>query len=82
MSTPENIHALRRANPRNEAGFAESVETAAGLVHHELAAADDVHAPRRSRRRLLSVSAAAAAVVAVAAVVAYSTIGSSGVQSA
>ena len=82
MSTPENIHALRRANPRNEAGFAESVETIAGLVHHELAAAGDVHAPRRSRRRLLGVSAVAAAVVTVAAVVAYSTIGSSGVQSA
>jgi hypothetical protein len=82
MSTPEHIHTLRRANPRNEAGFAESVETAAGLVHHQLAAAGDVYALRRSRRRLLGVSAAAAALLAVAAVVAYSTIGSSGVQSA
>jgi hypothetical protein len=82
MSTPESIHALRRANPRNEAGFADSVETAAALVRHELAAGGGVHAARRSRRRLLGVSAAAAAVLAAAAVVAYSTIGSSGVQSA
>ena len=82
MSTPERINALRRANPRNEAGFAESVETAALLVRHALASAGDIGAPRRSRRRLLGVSAAAAALVAVAAVIAYSTIGSSGVPSA
>ena len=82
MSTPESIHALRRANPRHEEGFAESVETAAGLVHHEVSSAGEVRALRRSRRRLLGVSAAAAALVAVAAVVAYSTIGSSGVPSA
>src|SRR5262245_61221435 len=82
MSTPESFQALRRANPRNNAGFADSVETAAGLVQHELAGAGDVDAPRRSRRRLLGVSAVAAAAVAVAAVVAYSTVGSSGVPSA
>jgi hypothetical protein len=82
MSTPESIHALRRANPRNEPGFAESVETVAGLVRHELASAGDVGAPRRSRRHLLGVSAAAASLVAVAAMIAYSTIGSSGVPSA
>jgi hypothetical protein len=82
MSTPERINALRRANPRNEAGFAESVETAALLVRHVVASAGDIGAPRRSRRRLLGVSAAAAALVAVAAVIAYSTIGSSGVPSA
>jgi hypothetical protein len=82
MSTPERINALRRANPRNEAGFAESVETAEGLVRHVVASAGDLGAPRRSRRRLLGVSAAAAALVAVAAVIAYSTIGSSGVPSA
>ena len=82
MSTPESIYALRRANPRNEAGFAESVETAAGLVRHVVASAGDIGAPRRSRRRLLGVSAVAAALVAVTAVVAYSTIGSSGVPSA
>ena len=70
MSTPERINALRRANPRNEAGFAESVEAATGLVRHVVASAGDIGAPRRSRRRLLGVSAAAAALVAVAAVVA------------
>jgi hypothetical protein len=82
MSTPESIDALRRANPRNEAGFAESAETAASLARHAVASAGATRAPRRSRRRLLGVSAAAAAVVAVAAVIAYSTIGSSGVPSA
>jgi hypothetical protein len=82
MSTPESFQALRRANPRNEDGFAESVETAAGLVHHQIDAAGDAGAPRRSRRRLLGVSAAAAALVAAAAVIAYSTIGSSGVEGA
>jgi hypothetical protein len=82
MSTPESIHALRRANPRNEPGFAETVDTAAGFVRAEIATAGDVAAPRRSRRRLLGLSAAAAALVVAAAVIAYSTIGSSGVQSA
>ena len=82
MSTPESIEALRSANPRNHEGFAESVETAASLVRHELVSADDACVPRRSRRRLLGVSAAAAALIAAAAVVAYSTVGSSGVSSA
>ena len=83
MSTPESFEALRRANPRNRTGFAEAVDGAAGFVRAELAASDDAAAPRRSRRRLLGVSAvAAAAVVAAVAAIAYSTIGSSGVQSA
>jgi hypothetical protein len=81
MSMPESIKALRRANPRNEGGFAESVETAGDFVQSAIATAHDL-APRRSRRRLLGVSAAAAALVAGAAVVAYSTVGSSAVQSA
>jgi hypothetical protein len=70
------------ANPRNRAGFAESVDAAGVLVRTEIATAGEVSAPRRSRRRLLGVSAAVAALVAGAAVIAYSTIGSSGVQSA
>lgn len=81
MSTPESFQALRRANPRNEPGFAEAVDSVVGVVRAEIATAGDVAAPRRSRRRLLGLSAAAAA-LAVAAVIAYSTAGSSGVQSA
>ena len=38
MSMPESLEALRRANPRARAGFAESVEAAAGAVHNEIAA--------------------------------------------
>ena len=82
MSTPESFEALRRANPRNEAGFAEAVDAAAGFVRTEIATAGDVAPPRRSRRRLLGLSAAAAPLGVAAAVIAYSTIGSSGVQSA
>jgi hypothetical protein len=82
MSTPESFQALRRANPRNEPGFAEAVGTAAGFVRTEIATAGVFAAPGRSRRRLLSVSAAAAALVVATAAIAYSTIGSSGVQSA
>jgi hypothetical protein len=81
MSTPESFQALRRANPRNEPGFPEAVESAASVVRAEIATASDVAAPGRSRRRLLGLSAAAAA-LAAAAVIAYSTAGSSGVQSA
>jgi hypothetical protein len=82
MSTPESFQALRRANPRNEPGFREAVDSAGGFVRTAIATAGDLAAPRRSRRRLLGVSAAAAALIAVAAVIAYSTMGSSGVQSA
>ena len=83
MSMPESFEALRRANPRAKASFAESVEAAAGAVHNEIAAADD-SAPRRvrPRRRVVGLSAAGAALAAAVAVVAFGTVGSSGVQSA
>ena len=83
MSMPESFEALRRANPRARAGFAESVEAAAGAVHKEIAAADD-SAPRRHRprRRVVGLSAAGAALAAAVAVVAFGTVGSSGVPSA
>ena len=83
MSTPESIRALRRANPRNDVGFAESVEAAALRVRTELAGASSVGArARRSRRRLVGLSAVGAAVVAATVLVAFSTIGSSGVPDA
>jgi hypothetical protein len=83
MSTPESIRALRRANPRNEASFAESVRSAAYVVRSEIAGASGAATqPRRSRRRLVGLSAVSAAAVAAAALVAFSTIGSSGVPNA
>ena len=83
MSMPESFEALRRANPRARAGFAETVEAAAGAVHKEIAAADG-DAPRRHlpRRRVVGLSATGAALAAAVAVVAFGTVGSSGVQSA
>jgi hypothetical protein len=83
MSMPESIRALRGANPRNDAGFAESVEAATLVVRSEIAGAVGVAAPsRRSRRRLIGLSAVGAAAVAATALVAFSTIGSSGVPNA
>ena len=83
MSMPESFEALRRANPRAKAGFAESVEAAADAVRNEIVAADDSAPPRsRPHRRLVGLSAAGAAVAAAVAVVAFLTVGSSGVQSA
>jgi ferric-dicitrate binding protein FerR (iron transport regulator) len=83
MSMPESFEALRRANPRAREGFAESVEAAAGAVHDAIAGADD-SAPRRvrPRRRVVGLSAAGAALAVAVAVVAFGTLGSSGVQRA
>jgi uncharacterized protein (DUF2147 family) len=90
MSTPESLQALRRANPRGKAGFAESVEAAADELHARMvttAADAAAPAPRvgrsRPRRRLVRVSTAAASLVAAAAVAAaFLTVSSSGVPSA
>ena len=83
MSMPESFEALRRANPRAAPGFTDSVEAAAGAVRNKIAAADDTAPPRfRPRRRLVGLSAAGAALAAAVAVVAFGTVGSSGVESA
>jgi hypothetical protein len=80
---PESFEALRRANPRARAGFAESVEAAAGAVQNRIAA-EDVSAPPRSLpgRRLVGLATAGAALAVAAVVVAFVTVGSSGVPSA
>jgi hypothetical protein len=83
MSMPESFEALRRANPRAREGFTESVEAAARAVRNEIATADDSPPRRiRPRRRVVGLSAAGAALAAAVAVVAFGTVGSSGVQSA
>jgi hypothetical protein len=83
MSMPESFEALRRANPRAGASFAESVEAAAEAVRNEIAAAADTASPRsRPRGRLVGLSAAGAALAAAIAIVAFGTVGSSGVESA
>jgi hypothetical protein len=80
MTTSESLHALRRANPRTQEGFAESVEFAARAVRLSLTA---VATPERARarhvpgRRVLGVSAATG-LAAVAAVVAFLTVASPG----
>jgi hypothetical protein len=77
MSTSESFRALRRANPRHEATFSESVQTVACAVRVGIAASADDAAPSRPPRRLVGASAAAAA-LAVAAAAAFLTIGSPG----
>jgi hypothetical protein len=52
MSTPESIRALRKANPRNDVGFAESVEVAALRVRTELAGVTSAGARARQSRRI------------------------------
>ncbi len=77
MSTSESFRALRRANPRHDASFAESVDGVAGAVRARVATSSDVLPHSRPRRRLIGASAAAAA-IAVAGVAAFLTIGSLG----
>ena len=95
MNTSESLQALRRANPRAKAGFAESVEATADALHPRLATAAAVDdtvavdagapAPRGERarpRRLVRASTIAASLAATAAVAAFLTVGSPGVGSA
>jgi hypothetical protein len=81
MSMPESFDALRRANPRNEAGFRESVDAAADIVRGRIAPPFAPDLPRirpAPRRRFVRISVAGAA-LALAAVVAVSlTVGSPG----
>jgi hypothetical protein len=77
MSTSESFRALRRANPRHEATFSESVGTVAGAVRAGIGASTDVVAPSRPPRRLVGASAAAAG-LAVAVAATFLTVGSPG----
>jgi hypothetical protein len=82
MSTSESFDALRRANPRRKASFAEAVDVAAAEVRLRIATTGRTDEPRarqlRPRRRLVGVTAGVA-LAAAAAVAAFLTVGSSGV---
>jgi hypothetical protein len=83
MNTSESFQALRRANPRTRAGFAESVETAADAVRAQIVSAPTDRAQsagtaRHPRRRFVHVSAAGATLAAAAASAVFLSIGSGG----
>jgi hypothetical protein len=82
MKTSESFEALRRANPRNKAAFAETVDAAAAEVRLRIATSGAADEPRvrdaRPRRPLLGVSAAGIALAAAAAVAVLVTVSSSG----
>ena len=79
MRTSDSIQALRRANPRAKADFAESVEAATEAVLARLVAEDvRIDAGPRRRRRLVPVSAVGIAGAAAAVAVAFLTVGSPG----
>jgi hypothetical protein len=79
MRTSESIQALRRANPRARAGFAESVEAATQAVQAQVVAGGSrAMQPRATRRLGLPVSAFGAAVAAAAVAVILVLLGSPG----
>jgi hypothetical protein len=70
MRASESIQALRRANPRARAGFAESVDAATRAVQAQVVApGSSAMQPRAARRPGLRVSAFGAAVAAAAGAV-------------
>jgi hypothetical protein len=82
MSKSESFAALRKANPRGKATFAEAVDAAAAEVRLRIATAGVTGEPRvrqlDPRRRLVGVTAGVA-LAAAAAVASFLTVGSSGV---
>ena len=81
MNTYESIRALRNANPRRRAGFADSVDAATDVVRARLAAADSLERPRR-RPALPAVGGALAVAVAAVTLLALPQIGGHGVGDA
>jgi hypothetical protein len=88
MNTNGSIQALRRANPRAKAGFAESVEATAEALHArivttaadtavEAAASGPGRGPSAPRRRLVRASTVGT-LVAAAAVAVFLTVGGPG----
>lgn len=87
MTTSKSFEALRRANPRSKASFAQSVDAAADRVRFQIATAAPADQTRaghiRAGRAFLGVSAAGAALAAAATVVAvFVTVGTTGTATA
>jgi hypothetical protein len=89
MNTNGSIRALRRANPRAKAGFAESVEATADVLHTQIvttagdaameaAAPGPGRGPSPPRRRLVRASTVGTLVAAAAAVAVFLTVGGPG----
>jgi hypothetical protein len=74
MNTSESFEALRRANPRARAGFAESVEAAGERVRARTLAAPEI-AARRRRLRVPIAGVALAVGATVAALFAFASSG-------
>jgi hypothetical protein len=68
MNASTSLRALRRANPRANPGFAETVDATAAAVRERLVTTADVRPDGFARRRLAPVFAAGASLAAVAAV--------------
>jgi len=82
MKTADSLEALRRANPRHKAGFAEAVDLAAAELRVRIetaVGADQPHGRQFRPRRLVGFSAAGIALATTAAVAVFLTLGSSGV---
>jgi hypothetical protein len=86
MNTSDSLQALRRANPRAKAGFAESAQAAADTLHAQVVtSAVDAGAPAprgghsRPRRRLVRASTAGGLLAAAAIVAGLLMVGSPGV---
>jgi len=82
MKTSESLEALRRANPRSQASFAQTVDAATAEVRLRIATAGATDEPRvrhvRPGRLLVGFFAAGVALATVAAVAVSVTVGSSG----
>jgi hypothetical protein len=68
MNSSTSVRALRRANPRANPGFAETVDATGAAVRERLAANADVRPNGFPRRRLASVFAAGVSLAVTAAV--------------
>jgi hypothetical protein len=78
MNASDSLQALRRANPRAQAGFAESVQAAAEAARARIVLAPPVIRPARPTRRAWHIAAALAPLAAIATAAAFLVVGSPG----
>jgi hypothetical protein len=76
MTTSKSFQALRRANPRTRAGFAQSVDAVGDAVRAQIVTSAPAPRIRRPRRRLVRLSAAGASLAVAAGVAVFLTVGS------